>query len=734
MAILSRVDAQLHVQDQIDAFRRRSATGSSSGSSSNDSGESPEGSVSSIPHSVPLSSSEVDQAKDYTPDDRDPSQLPPDEVRATERYAYLEDDFGPYMGKLMASTSFFDPLPPSAIRRRYQIFVRGPWIVSMQYPHEQGHSTRMFSIMPYMDLEDLHLLLDTMSSVSRDQRRLTCGDRTLHSWGTLESQGVVPGSVVEVCIVLRGGSSTNDGVDLDLHNDEFESAALQPNTPARDEGSPFSDFVLDQPPHALANPVGRPAFDASRIPMERSTATVDPSHRIPNSVTFNRLIAAGARAPMGDRPPFQPTIDPRLLHEDSSFMHRITQRHRQPRRRDSDYFLQFGPLPLAPSPNPPERRLGPQAQPQAPPPPRPRLDEEALPFDRDDVHGNGAPTLARVPRHLANNHLLVMKSITLPSFSGLTRDWVSWNTSAERYFEVHNLGHVLEVGYLQSAHFSFEENKLVYFTLEMAIAKSAKAQSLFKRAPRLNGNLGYLHLYDGYTLAGISAAPLLLQRLTNFRLNPSEDVFSFVLRLTELFEELGRLPGEAACEFTDNQKVHYLLSAIRHEPSLALLYENFQTQQSRGGLTFDLACDDLQVRFEALQTDELLSLSSRSQTALISTEHKRHNAHVGTSSSSPNPDPVIFSLCLAEGCETRERQPMCKLHFAELVCGKVPSMKLRDNLGTATYDAQNHKVVYPSTVPPARLKAKSRPPYSKAGARTSSSRPFQPDTKTKKSN
>jgi hypothetical protein len=39
MAILSRVDAQLHVQDQIDAFRSCSATGSSSGSSSNDSGE-----------------------------------------------------------------------------------------------------------------------------------------------------------------------------------------------------------------------------------------------------------------------------------------------------------------------------------------------------------------------------------------------------------------------------------------------------------------------------------------------------------------------------------------------------------------------------------------------------------------------------------------------------------------------------------------------------------------------
>ena len=42
MAILSRVDAQLHVQDQIAAFRHRSATGSSSGSSSNDSEESPD--------------------------------------------------------------------------------------------------------------------------------------------------------------------------------------------------------------------------------------------------------------------------------------------------------------------------------------------------------------------------------------------------------------------------------------------------------------------------------------------------------------------------------------------------------------------------------------------------------------------------------------------------------------------------------------------------------------------
>jgi hypothetical protein len=58
-----------------------------------------------ISNSALISSGAVVQAKDYTPDDRDLSQLPPDEVRATERYAYyLEDDFGPYMGNLLAST------------------------------------------------------------------------------------------------------------------------------------------------------------------------------------------------------------------------------------------------------------------------------------------------------------------------------------------------------------------------------------------------------------------------------------------------------------------------------------------------------------------------------------------------------------------------------------------------------------------------------------------------------
>ena len=241
-------------------------------------------------------------------------------------------------------------------------------------------------------------------------------------------------------------------------------------------------------------------------------------------------------------------IDPRLLLEDSSFHHRIAQRQRNPRRRDSDYVIAFQQPPVG------ANRDGPPIPPS-----------DQTPIARED-HGSPGQSDQSLGEHLSfrsrtgvmasplveSNRILLRKAISLPSFSGLTRDWVTWNVAVERYFEVHQLGHVLLIGYLQSPSFHFEDNKLVYFTLEMSIAKSVKAQSLFRRAPRLNGNAGYLHLYDGYTLSGIAAAPLLLQRLTSFRFQPNEGV------ITDLFDELGRLPGAAACDFTDNQKVHYL--------------------------------------------------------------------------------------------------------------------------------------------------------------------------------
>ena len=93
--------------------------------------------------------------------------------------------------------------------------------------------------------------------------------------------------------------------------------------------------------------------------------------------------------------------------------------------------------------------------------------------------------------------------------------------------------------------------------------------------------------------------------------------------------------------------------------------------------------------------------SDTSIPALISTEHKKLNVQS-----------TEYSLCLAEGCSMRERTPLCRLHYAELVCGKTPNMTLRDNLGSVTYDTKEHKAVYPTSVPDERRKTQPRGPKS----------------------
>ena len=480
-----------------------------------------------------------------------------------------------------------------------------------------------------------------------------------------------------------------------------------PAGPASGRGSPFSAFIsrrsVGAPSAIRASPIVLGSRVVLQSPLDGETMP------LPDPPSMGHLIAVGehARAAGGLG------IDPRLLLEDSSFHHRIAQRQRNPRRRDSEYALAYQQPILA-------------ADRDGPPAPTPRAGEDQTsPGQPDRSIGDHLSFRNRTgvvaSPLVESNRILLRKAISLPSFSGLTRDWVTWNAAVERYFEVHQLGHVLLVGYLQSPSFHFEDNKLVYFILEMSVAKSAKAQSLFRRAPRLNGNAGYLHLYDGYTLSGIAAAPLLLQRLTTFKFQPNEDVFSFVLRLTDLFDDLGRLPGAAACEFTDNQKVHYLLTAIRHEKSLTFMYENLQTQQSRGTLTFDLACDDLQLRYEALKSDELLSVTPRHQAALVAVEpvpvasDTSIPALISTENKKLNVQSTEYSLCLAEGCSMRERTPLCRLHYAELVCGKTPAMPLRDNLGTVTYNSKEHKAVYPASVSEERRKTQPRGP--KAGPR-----------------
>jgi hypothetical protein len=456
------------------------------------------------------SSSLVVQDKDYVPDDRDPDSLPPLPVRETERYAYLEDDFDAYLGKTMAFTTFFPTGAPE--QWTLQIYISGPW----NHLASTTFGTITVFVRPAILLEELHDRLDPISAIDRCDRVLCLGNgRLLQPFTPLSTQGVDSLCVIHVRGRLRGGSSGG--------NEEYNMESALGDVPAQggeldglgDMGSnsPFSAFVQRRTGNVSSVVRASPIAPVPRVGTRQSLNPEAVSLLVGRqpAVTMSHLIAVGEQA----RGEGTPRIDQRLLLEDSSFNHRITQRQRNPRRRDSEYALAF------------QRAIA---------------FEDAIPMDMSlarreehelhDHHERSVGEQSSVRNRtgvlasplVESNRLLLRKAITLPSFSGLTRDWVNWNFAVERYFEVHNLGHVLLVGYLQSPSFHFEDNKLVYFTLEMSIAKSAKAQSLFRRAPRLNGNAGYLHLYDGYTLSGIAAAPLLLQRLTSFRFQPNEDV------------------------------------------------------------------------------------------------------------------------------------------------------------------------------------------------------------------
>jgi hypothetical protein len=93
------------------------------------------------------------------------------------------------------------------------------------------------------------------------------------------------------------------------------------------------------------------------------------------------------------------------------------------------------------------------------------------------------------------------------------------------------------------------------------------------------------------------------------------------MRLIELIEDLEAIPGPSAVYLSEQQKLGYLLSAIRHEGSLQSVYSQLQSEQLRGLVTFDQACRELHFRCEAIRADEFLD--SRPGKALISTERKK---------------------------------------------------------------------------------------------------------------
>ena len=87
--------------------------------------------------------------------------------------------------------------------------------------------------------------------------------------------------------------------------------------------------------------------------------------------------------------------------------------------------------------------------------------------------------------------------------------------------------------------------------------------------------------------------------------------------------------------------------------------------------------------------------------ALVTTHNKRQNVNDnrGTTSAKPYTNATSGTVCLVAGCTDLCALPICRLHFASLVCGKVPHLTLRSNYGQVKYEKDNQKAVYPFTVP-----------------------------------
>ena len=357
----------------------------------------------------------------------------------------------------------------------------------------------------------------------------------------------------------------------------------------------------------------------------------------------------------------------------------------------------------------------------------------------------------------------------LTTFTGNQVEFKSWCNSLWRVAGVNDMEDALEPTYRPGTQgFDAKKNKVLYYLIEKAVEDSVVAHSHFKRAPRFDGNAAYFQLRDAYVFTSQAEAALLLQKLNGFHLQSGELLTTFCTRLEELFEDLESLEGENKMEFSTTQKLMYLLRAISTEPELAAAHVYLQSEMNRGSMTFQLAMRDLQLRCETRRADEALreaaptprgnrgrrafpafvgsqqgsstripdqavpfkpteedwialrefeqgedvdtrlsTMGEQELRALLSTGNKRLNKI--RSSSGPGPSNAADgTICLIQGCSEICDLPVCRLHFASMVCGKTPSLPLRDNYGTVTYDKTTHQAVYPSTVPAAKLKRITR--------------------------
>jgi hypothetical protein len=296
----------------------------------------------------------------------------------------------------------------------------------------------------------------------------------------------------------------------------------------------------------------------------------------------------------------------------------------------------------------------------------------------------------------------LLGTFKLPKFDGTAKNWKAWDRAFRRFLGLHDLDHVLNESFLSRPPLStadFNANKIVYFLVEDAVSPGTLAAKYIRQAALWNGNSAYTYLHNGFVFSGPQTATMLLAQLSNLRFLRDETGSAFCLRLVEIIEDLEMIPGKAAIFMTDTQKLGYLLSAIRHEKDLQGVYVQLQSEQLRGLISFDQACQELHHRCEAMRADELLDRNVVSTNrALLSTTGKKKGKD----------DQKELAPCLVQDCASMivSYLPLCKSCYLQCTAGKTPSINLRDGLGIATYNVQTQRIDFPQAVPVSRLPEK----------------------------
>jgi len=344
------------------------------------------------------------------------------------------------------------------------------------------------------------------------------------------------------------------------------------------------------------------------------------------------------------------------------------------------------------------------------PPPvpyRPHYGHQTPPPQVMVAHGGFASAAPPVSPFISSK---LLSSFKLPKFDGVSKNWKTWDRSFQRFLGLHQLDHVLEDGFLATiwdVPGAKEANKFVYFLLEDSVAVGSLASKYVRQATKWNGHEAYVLLHNGYVFSGPQSATILLSELSNLRLKRDENASLFCMRLVELIEDLEAIPGNSAVFLTEQQKLGYLLSAIRHENTLQSVYSQLQSEQLRGLVTFDQACRELHFRCEAIRADEFLD--SRPGKALIATGGKTSDALclISTERKKRGQDgqPQEKLECLKLGCSTLipSYLPLCKVCYLECMAGKTVSVVLWDHLGTATYNSGTKRIVVLTSVPSSRF-------------------------------